>query len=164
MNFFKRNEKKKDKIKEFASLNSFFKHKYYFKYNLFITRQIQSQIQSQNQSQFNLKNVSNIIQNNLYNANNSNSQSQLKNKTAITLNPLQLLMNNEKLRQKIDSDLQEDGLQYPNLDKLSNPQKIEIKCKVSEKTKLKDQKVKVVIQNPKNSEKSLLSNQINHFI
>ena len=73
-------------------------------------------------------------------------------------------MNNEKLRQKIDSDLQEDSLQYPNLEKLSNPQKIEIKCKISEKTKLKDQKVKVVIQNPKNSEKSLLSNQINHFI
>ena len=151
-------EKEKEKIKEFASLNSFLSSTNTVS-NPVIQPQVQPQQQSTNQSQFNLKNVSNIIQNNLYNANNSNSQSQIKNKTAITLNPLQLLMNNEKLRQKIDSDLQEDSLQYPNLDKLSNPQKMEIKCKISEKTKLNDEKVKVVIQNPKISEKSLLSTQ-----
>ena len=152
-------EKEKEKVKEFASLNSFLSNTNTISHQISQPQvQFQPQPQSQNQSQFNIKNITNIISNNLFNSN-QNPQSQLKNKTPITLNPLQLLMNNEKLRQKIDSDLQEDSLQYPNLDKLSNPQKIEIKCKTAEKTKLNDKKIKVVIQNPKNSEKSLLSTQ-----
>jgi hypothetical protein len=153
-------EKEKEKVKEFASLNSFLSNNNTISNLIFqpsTQQQTQIQTQTQSQNQFNLKNISNIISNSLFNNNNQNSQLQSKNKTAITLNPLQLLMNSEKLRQKIDSDIQEESLQHPNLDNVTNLQKREIKCKLAEKTKLNDKKIKVIIQNPKNSEKSLLS-------
>ena len=62
--------KEKEKIKEFASLNSFLSSTNTVS-NPVIQPQVQPQQQSTNQSQFNLKNVSNIIQNNLYNSYNS---------------------------------------------------------------------------------------------
>ena len=158
----KEKEKEKEKVKEFASLNSFLSNNNTISNLIFQSstqQQTQIQTQTQSQNQFNLKNISNIISNSLFNNNNQNSQLQSKNKTAITLNPLQLLMNSEKLRQKIDSDIQEESLQHPNLDNVTNLQKREIKCKLAEKTKLNDKKIKVIIQNPKNSEKSLLSTQ-----
>ena len=143
-------QKEKEKVKEFSSLNSFLSNT---NSNQISQPQPQPQTQQPNVNQFNFQN----IQNNLYT--NKISQSQPKNKTAITLNPLQILMNNEKLRQKIESDIEEKSLIYPNLGQNPNSQKLEIKCKTSEKTQLNDKKIKVVIQNPKNSEKSLLSSQ-----
>jgi len=64
------------------------------------------------------------------------------------------MINNEKMRQKIDTEIQNISLENPNLSKIS-----EIKCKLSDKTLLNNRKIKVVIKNPKNSEKSLLSTQ-----
>ena len=64
------------------------------------------------------------------------------------------MINNEKMRQKIDTEIQNISLENPNLSKIS-----EIKCKLSDKTLLNNRKIKVEIKNPKNSEKSLLSTQ-----
>ena len=142
--------KEKEKVKEFSSLNSFLA-------NTDSEQISQQQIQQQNINQFNFQNVQNNTSNNL--SNNLISQTQLKNKIAITLNPLQMLINNEKIRQKIESDIEETALQYPILGQTPNPKIRDIKCKLSEKTQLNDKKIKVIIQNPKNSEKSLLSTQ-----
>ena len=162
-------EQIKEKENQFSSLNSFLSNtNSNFNQNSQMQIQSQQELNQQNQNKFSLKNIPNIIsnkfidiKNNINNAinnnNNSNSQNQLMNKTSFTtLNPLQLLMNSEKLRQKINSDIQESSLQYPSF---NNLQKREIKCKYAQKTILNDKKIKVTIQNPKNSEKSLLSTQ-----
>ena len=74
-----------------------------------------------------------------------------------SLNPLQQMLNSEKMQQKINSDIQNVNLEHTNQ---SPPRKkFEIICKKSEKTILNDKEVKVVIQNPKNSEKGLLTSQ-----
>ena len=161
-------EQIKEKENQFSSLNSFLSNTN-SNSNQNSQMQIQSQqeLNQQNQNKFSLKNIPNIISNKFIdiknnindaiNNNNPNSQNQLMNKTSFTtLNPLQLLMNSEKLRQKINSDIQETSLQYPSF---NNLQKREIKCKYAQKTILNDKKIKVTIQNPKNSEKSLLSTQ-----
>ena len=74
-----------------------------------------------------------------------------------SLNPLQQMLNSEKMQQKINTDIQNVNLEHTNQ---SPPRKkFEIICKKSEKTILNDKEVKVVIQNPKNSEKGLLTSQ-----
>ena len=50
-------------------------------------------------------------------------------------------MNNERMRQRIDTDIQESSLLYPNLDINPNPKKREIKCKTAEKSILNDKKI-----------------------
>ena len=77
-------------------------------------------------------------------------------KTALSLNIIQV--NNENFRKLIQTEMQDISLIYPNLN-LNIPNKLEIKCKKAEKTNLNDKKIKVIIQNPKNSEKSLLFTQ-----
>ena len=73
------------------------------------------------------------------------------------LNPLQQMLNSEKMQQKINTDIQNVNLELTNQ---SPPKKeFEIICKRSEKTVLNDKEIKVIIQNPKNSEKSLLTSQ-----
>jgi len=74
-----------------------------------------------------------------------------------SLNPLQLMISNEKMQQKINTDIQEISLEYADDPKISK--KYEIICKKLEKNPLNDKDVKVKIQNPKTSEKSLLSTQ-----
>lgn len=74
-----------------------------------------------------------------------------------SLNPLQLMISNEKMQQKINTDIQEISLEYVDNPKISK--KYEIICKKLEKNSLNDKDVKVKIQNPKTSEKSLLSTQ-----
>ena len=74
-----------------------------------------------------------------------------------SLNPLQQMLSSEKMQIKINSDIQNVNLQHTNQ---SPPKtKFDIICKKSEKTVLNDKEIKVVIQNPKTSEKSLLSSQ-----
>ena len=110
------------------------------------------------QSENNNQNNSQIIQNNNNNNNSSNNKIFVNQifKTALSLNIIQI--NNENFRKLIQSELQDISLIYPNLS--SNiPNKLEIKCKKAEKTGLNDKKIKVIIQNPKNSEKSLLFSQ-----
>ena len=158
------------KVNEYSSVDSFLSStNQNSDQNFQIQNQTQQESNQQNQNRFNFQSIQNIISNKFYsitntftnsfnnNNNNQNSQNQLMNKTSLTtLNPLQLLMNSEKLRQKINTDIQESPLQYPSF---NNLQKREIKCKFIEKTRLNDKKIKVIIQNPKNSEKSLLSTQ-----
>ena len=77
-----------------------------------------------------------------------------------SLNPLQQMLNPEKMQQKINSDIQNVNLEYTNQSSQSPPRtKFEIVCKKTEKTVLNDKEVKVVIQNPKTTEKTLLSSQ-----
>ena len=74
-----------------------------------------------------------------------------------SLNPLQQMIDNEKMQQRINTDIQNFNLQQTNQ---SPPKKqFEIICKKAEKTVLNDKEVKVVIQNPKTTEKSLLTTQ-----
>ena len=74
-----------------------------------------------------------------------------------SLNPLQQMLNSEKMQQKINTDIQNVNLEQTNQ---SPPKKeFEIFCKKSEKTVLNDKEIKVVIQNPKTSEKGLLTSQ-----
>ena len=72
-----------------------------------------------------------------------------------TLNPLQQMLNSEKMQQKINSDIQNVNLENNN----QLPTKFEIYCKKAEKTVLNDKDVKVIIQNPKTTDKSLLTSQ-----
>ena len=85
------------------------------------------------------------------------SQTPVAIQSVTSLNPLQQMLNSEKMQQKINTDIQNVNLEH-------NPQtppkkKFEIICKKSEKTILNDKEIKVLIQNPKTSEKSLLSSQ-----
>ena len=74
-----------------------------------------------------------------------------------SLNPLQQMMNSEKMQQRINSDIQNVNLEHTNQ---SPPRtQFEIICKKAEKTVLNDKEVKVVVQNPKTTEKSLLASQ-----
>ena len=74
-----------------------------------------------------------------------------------SLNPLQQMLNNEKMQQKINTDIQNINIEHTNQ---SPPKtKFEVLCKKSEKTVLNDKEVKVIIQNPKTTEKSLLASQ-----
>ena len=74
-----------------------------------------------------------------------------------SLNPLQQMLNSEKMQQKINTDIQNVNLEQSGQ---SPPKKeFEINCKKAEKTVLNDKEVKVVIQNPKTSEKGLLTSQ-----
>ena len=74
-----------------------------------------------------------------------------------SLNPLQQMLNSEKMQQKINTDIQDLNIEYTNQ---SPPrQKYEIVCKKSEKSVLNDKDIKVIIQNPKTTEKSLLASQ-----
>ena len=75
------------------------------------------------------------------------------------LNSLQqMMLNSEKMQQKINTDIQNVNLEQTN--QTQQPRKkFEIVCKKAEKSLLNDKNVKVVIQNPKNSEKSLLTSQ-----
>ena len=75
------------------------------------------------------------------------------------LNSLQqMMLNSEKMQQKINTDIQNVNLEQVN--QAQQPRKkFEIICKKAEKSILNDKEVKVVIQNPKNSEKSLLTSQ-----
>ena len=74
-----------------------------------------------------------------------------------SLNPLQQMINPEKMQQRINSDIQDFNMTQSNQ---SPPRtKFEIECKKVEKTVLNDKEVKVVIQNPKTTEKTLLTTQ-----
>ena len=75
------------------------------------------------------------------------------------LNSLQqMMLNSEKMQQKINTDIQNVNLEQAN--QAQQPRKkFEIICKKAEKSILNDKEVKVVIQNPKNTEKSLLTSQ-----
>ena len=74
-----------------------------------------------------------------------------------SLNPLQQMINPEKMQQRINSDIQNFNMIQSNQ---SPPRtKFEIECKKAEKTVLNDKEVKVVIQNPKTTEKTLLTTQ-----
>ena len=74
-----------------------------------------------------------------------------------SLNPLQQMLNSEKMQQRINSDIQNVNLENSNQ---SPPRtKFEIICKKAEKTVLNDKEIKVTIQNPKTTEKSLLTTQ-----
>jgi sorting nexin-7/30/sorting nexin-8 len=74
-----------------------------------------------------------------------------------TLNPLQQMLNSEKMQQKINTDIQDLNIEYT---KQSPPRtKFEVICKKAEKTVLNDKDIKVIIQNPKTTEKSLLASQ-----
>ena len=75
-----------------------------------------------------------------------------------SLNPLQQMLNSEKFQQKINTDIQNISLEY---EFISTPlkSKYEFSCKKAEKNALNDKNIKVIIQNPKTSEKSLLSTQ-----
>ena len=75
-----------------------------------------------------------------------------------SLNMLQLMTNNEKIQQKINSDIQNISLEC-DLTSSSLKSKYDFICKKSEKNSLNDKNIKVIIQNPKHSEKSLLSKQ-----
>ena len=97
-----------------------------------------------------------------YNPQGTVPQSQVQQGPALiqsvtSLNPLQLMISNEKMQQKINTDIQEISLEYVDNPKISK--KYEIICKKLEKNSLNDKDVKVKIQNPKTSEKSLLSTQ-----
>ena len=74
-----------------------------------------------------------------------------------SLNPLQLMISNEKMQQKINTDIQEISLEYVDNPKISK--KYDIICKKLEQNSLNNKDDKVKIQNPKTSEKSLLSTQ-----
>ena len=76
-----------------------------------------------------------------------------------SLNPLQQMLNSEKMQQKINTDIQNVNLESNNSQSQIPKKKFEIFCKKSEKTVLNDKEVKVVIQNPKTSEKGLLTSQ-----
>ena len=122
--------------------------------------QIISQNQNQNyynpnQENFNNFNNNNFQQNNLQNQNNG----PILITTSNILNPLQLTMlNNEKMQQKINNDVQNINIDNDK-QKITNKQKFELICKKLEKTVLNDKEIKVIIQNPKTTEKSLLTNQ-----
>ena len=75
------------------------------------------------------------------------------------LNSLQqMMLNSEKMQQKINTDIQNVNIEQAN--QTQQPRKkFEIICKKAEKSILNDKEVKVVIQNPKNTEKSLLTSQ-----
>ena len=74
-----------------------------------------------------------------------------------SLNPLQQMIDNEKMQQRINTDIQNFNLESSNQ---SQPkQKFEVICKKAEKTVLNDKDVKVVVQNPKTTEKTLLTSQ-----
>ena len=74
-----------------------------------------------------------------------------------SLNPLQQMINPEKMQQRINTDIQDFNMVQSNQ---SPPRtKFEIECKKVEKTVLNDKEVKVVIQNPKTTEKTLLTTQ-----
>ena len=75
------------------------------------------------------------------------------------LNSLQqMMLNSEKMQQKINTDIQNVNIEQAN--QAQQPRKkFEIICKKAEKSILNDKEVKVVIQNPKNTEKSLLTSQ-----
>ena len=81
--------------------------------------------------------------------------------TITSINPLQLMINNEKMQQKINSDIQNISLEYDINSKNQNAPKLkyEIVCKKIEKNILNDKNIKVTIKNPKTSEKSLLASQ-----
>ena len=81
--------------------------------------------------------------------------------TITSLNSLQLMINNEKMQQKINSDIQNISLEYDINSKNQNAPKLkyDIVCKKAEKNILNDKKLKVIIRNPKTSEKSLLASQ-----
>ena len=74
-----------------------------------------------------------------------------------SINPLQAMLNSEKMQQKINSDIQNVNLE--NNSQSPPRTKFELVCKKSEKTVLNDKDIKVVIQNPKTTEKSLLTTQ-----
>ena len=76
-----------------------------------------------------------------------------------SLNPLQQMLNSEKMQQKINSDIQNVNLEHSNNTQSPPKKKFEIICKKAEKNILNDKEVKVVIQNPKTSEKGLLTSQ-----
>ena len=78
-----------------------------------------------------------------------------------SINPLQLMINNEKMQQKINTDIQNISLEYDINSKNQNSPKLkyELICKKAEKNILNDKNIKVIIQNPKTSEKSLLTSQ-----
>ena len=71
------------------------------------------------------------------------------------------MINNEKMQQKINTDIQNISLEYDINSKNQNAPKIkyEIGCKKIEKNILNDKNIKVTIKNPKTSEKSLLASQ-----
>ena len=148
-------ESQKKEEQKSAQLNSFLSNTN-MNININMDNNINTNSQPQNQNQSNLKNIAyNISKNISKNITNLITQNQNSNKfSAISLNPLQPMINNEKMRQKIDTEIQNISLENPNLSKIS-----EIKCKLSDKTLLNNRKIKVVIKNPKNSEKSLLSTQ-----
>ena len=76
-----------------------------------------------------------------------------------SLNPLQQLLNSEKMQQKINTDIQNVNLEYTTTTQSPPKKQFEIICKKAEKTVLNDKEIKVVIQNPKTSEKGLLTSQ-----
>ena len=76
-----------------------------------------------------------------------------------SLNPLQQMLDNEKMQQRINTDIQNFNLQQSNQNQTPPKSKFEIVCKKAEKTVLNDKEVKVKIQNPKTTEKSLLTSQ-----
>ena len=75
--------------------------------------------------------------------------------TGYILNPLQAMLTSEKLQQRINTDVQNINIDNSN----SQSQKYEILCKKLDKSVLNDKEIKVIVQNPKTTEKSLLTTQ-----
>ena len=111
----------------------------------------------QNQSYYQ-NNQNAYIQNYIQQTQTSSQQGPSLIQSIASLNPLQQMLNSEKIQQKINSDIQNISLEY---EFISTPlkSKYEFSCKKSEKNALNDKNIKVKVQNPKNSEKSLLSSQ-----
>ena len=96
--------------------------------------------------------------------NQNNNQTQIqqgpaKIQSITLLNSIQQIISSEKMKQKINNDIQNISLEYDINSNNQSAQKYEINCKKLEKNILNDKNIKVKIQNPKTSEKSLLTSQ-----
>ena len=122
------------------------------------TNQNQNNSQFQKNQPYSQNNQNSYIRNYIQQTQNPPQQGPSLIQSITSLNPLQQMLNNEKIQQKINSDIQNISLEY---EFISTPlkSKYEFSCKKSEKNALNDKNVKVIIQNPKTSEKSLLSTQ-----
>ena len=120
-------------------------------YNLRIQRE-NTQNNNQNQNSY----LSNYIQSKVGQPKSQNGATPIQ--SINSLNLLSQLISSEKIQQKINSDIKNISLEYYFVSS-SLKEKYELACKKSEKNALNDNNIKVIIQNPKHSEKSLLSIQ-----
>ena len=77
--------------------------------------------------------------------------------TTYIFHPLQAMLSSAETQERINKDVQEVSID-PKTSSLQS-QKIEIICKKLEKSVLNDKEIKVLVQNPKTTEKTLLTTQ-----